>query len=635
VGLELFEEHKIKLEHIEGGMPSLSYKDKEGVSRARIKEQPTAIMPQPVTVSIALGPDDPEKVGNINDSSHELERNIAAGGKHPHPSIPGNSTGSISTSGVANCNDNNNVVANTTLLAVPPLPPSRPPIKRTKKVAKPKPKAKKVPSTNAKKLPKKKAKANAASTKPTPPSRKKGGKTTSSSARKSPLPKKNQTDKIDSKAKSKRPKFTEGKPAKKRARKKKSQDPVVDNPSLPQSQETKEKASKRPPDVAKSDQEQEMMLSILVNKDSKLETVVSAVVDTLALEIRYCAFRFGTKHPQVVITSKDEDSPDTKNSRNLPTDNLEDLNPSKKCASSLEIGSSSIVSNKLGVAVLSPSYDVHISQGDNLHPVKNDKHISKSRKYANSSNKKHSTSPPKRGPSVSEMYNVSTVVLAVQRFAMEVYFPFLHSANMNMENSSPDYDRIQVSTFIAIREMLIMNADKLFTFPATQGSSTDQARKERFFASRVLANAIVRNAAKRLHLRNSGSHFFADFIQATQNYDARTDDFQFSLTRAGAQSEYSCHDGKAVGRQESILARVGFNYARERHPLLHSTQDSSKDDENKGSSESKRAPMQHPVPSACAAFHIEVESDYTSDEVDDEAALMKSLKNVLKRKSST
>jgi len=88
---------------------------------------------------------------------------------------------------------------------VSPLPQSRPPIKRTKKLAKPKPKAKKVPSTNAKKLPKKKAKANNAPTKPTPPSRKKRGKSASSSDQhKSPLPKKTQTKKIDTKAKSKK-----------------------------------------------------------------------------------------------------------------------------------------------------------------------------------------------------------------------------------------------------------------------------------------------------------------------------------------------------------------------------------------------------------------------------------------------
>ena len=79
-------------------MPSLSYKGKEGVSSARNKEQPTSIMPQPVTVSIALGPDDPKKVGDGKYSPHELERNMASGEKYPHPTIPENSSVSTSTS---------------------------------------------------------------------------------------------------------------------------------------------------------------------------------------------------------------------------------------------------------------------------------------------------------------------------------------------------------------------------------------------------------------------------------------------------------------------------------------------------------------------------------------------------------
>ena len=586
-------------------------------------------MPQPVTISISLGTHDPKKVGNGNAFLPQPKNGITACGQQPHPAGP------TSTSGAAvahECNINNHGVAK----GAPRPPPSHPPIKRTKKIAKPKTKAKKkVPTKHTKQLPKKKAKVDDAPSKPVPIGRKKGGKKSVSTTakRKSPLPKKIQTEKQDKKANSKMPTSTQGGPAKKRARKKKSQDPVINNPSPPTSQESNEKASKTPPDNVKTDQELDMTPPLSDNKKSKIETMVIEVVDTIANEISYCAPMFGTKHPRVVIRSEEEDYPDKNESKNSAGDNLEDLNSNKKSkgdSPSLKIRASNIVSTQIGVAALSTSNNVRVTKGGALSSAKNDNLTAKTGKRANLFNKKDPTSvlPVNVRRSVSQMYDVSTVVLAVKRFVMEVYFPFLHSANMNMENSSPNYDRIQISTFIAIREMLIMNADKLFTLPKTKHSSTDCAKKERFYALRVLANAIVRNAAKRLHLRHSGSPFFANFIQAAQNYDARTDDFQFSLARADARTEYSRSDEETVGRQESVLAKIGFNYARERHPLLHSTQITSED-------QSKRLSMQYPVPSACAAFHIEVDTGYTSDESVDEAGVMESLKNVLKSKRST
>ena len=162
--------------------------------------------------------------------------------------------------------------------------------------------------------------------------------------------------------------------------------------------------------------------------------------------------------------------------------------------------------------------------------------------------------------------DVNSIEEAVRRFAVEVYCPFLLSARQSVTISSPpNVDRIRLSTLLAIREMLIMNGATLFTSPTLKSLS------ERLYLSHVFANAIVRNTAKRLHANaGEGSTFFADFIQATHNYDARAEDFkathnydamaedfQFALTRADARSVHVHQGGKQVGPEESIVVKIG------------------------------------------------------------------------------
>jgi hypothetical protein len=80
---------------------------------------------------------------------------------------------------------------------------------------------------------------------------------------------------------------------------------------------------------------------------------------------------------------------------------------------------------------------------------------------------------------------------------------------------------------------------------------------------------LFRNTAKKLHSNADQGQFFTDFTQAAHNYDTKSEDFQFSLARLDARSICVYQGGKQVGAEESILVKIGFNHARQRHPLLH------------------------------------------------------------------
>jgi len=214
--------------------------------------------------------------------------------------------------------------------------------------------------------------------------------------------------------------------------------------------------------------------------------------------------------------------------------------------------------------------------------------------------------------------------LEVRRFVIEVYCPFLLSARQSMGNKSPNVDRIRLSTLLAVREMLIMNADKLFTF-ATMKQSL-KTSSERLYLAHVFSNAIVRNTAKRLHSNAEQGQFFADFVQAARNYDTKSEDFQFSLARLDPRSICVYQGGKQVGAEESILAKIGFNYARQRHPLLH------KDTCSRETSIENGMPLTCPVPTACAAFHIEAAKRVPDVRDDDDLKKMESFRRLLRDK---
>lgn len=510
------------------------------------------------------------------------------------------------------------------------------PIKRTKKVAKP-PKTKKSAS-RATKLPTKgnRVANGLVKVKPTPPKK----KTPSSSVK---------TGGKTAKKKSKRPNAnanaksspSAGEPAKKRAKKKLKPREGPSNVETIKNQtphSTKQGGESRKPQETSPTSKipQKVMNPSTVTSGLKIGKVVSIVVDAVVGEINeyLCASLFTAKQPKVVICGED-DEPNKKSLHMIsavtkPMSRQEFL-PNEE---STQVASSSENEN-----AKTAGYSVRISDEGTIQAVKTSGCVTQPSKASTSTiSASHPEDgvipekcPPQGGSTDSDLHDVSTVVMAVRRFALGVYRPFLLSAMKSMGNKSPNADRIRLSTLLAIREMLIMNAGKLFTIPFIRGSSISM--RERNYLSHVSANTIVRNTAKKLHARQPEGHFFADFIKATHSYDTKSDDFQFSLARADVRSVHVHPMGKRVGQEESLLAKVSFNCARARHPLLCNRTFTLKDGAKERLVKNERS-INQPVASACAMFHIETASEASaSDEIEEkDAKILASLREVLRGK---
>ena len=168
-----------------------------------------------------------------------------------------------------------------------------------------------------------------------------------------------------------------------------------------------------------------------------------------------------------------------------------------------------------------------------------------------------------------------------------------------------------------------MNQEKLFTFSSLK--QLPSCASERKYLSFVFANAIVKNASKRLSSNGLDQDGYSDFLQATRKYDSKSEEFQFSLAREHVFSRHTYHDGTRVGYQESLLAKVGFNYAHARHPLLYNECRYS----NGEVAGNEGAGSDFPKPTACAAFHVEVA---TESDVIGEDNTLEALKNALRQK---
>jgi hypothetical protein len=193
--------------------------------------------------------------------------------------------------------------------------------------------------------------------------------------------------------------------------------------------------------------------------------------------------------------------------------------------------------------------------------------------------------------------------LAIKRFAMDIYYPMLYTS-FTEQGTETSYSalRVLISTLIAIREMLIINSEKFFPFETPKDSSTHKESDEEATSkliSRDIACAVVKNSAKalqrkspdiflKLQVSNEDS-LFDQYLEASKSYDSKGDEFQFALGRVDARAVYQTAKGSQLGERESIMARTGFNYAREHHPLIQ---------HNDGTSTGLRDDSQ-PVPNVC------------------------------------
>ncbi|KAL7461653.1 hypothetical protein ACHAXS_002062 [Conticribra weissflogii] len=181
--------------------------------------------------------------------------------------------------------------------------------------------------------------------------------------------------------------------------------------------------------------------------------------------------------------------------------------------------------------------------------------------------------------------------LAVQRFAVEVYYPYLVASKKTMGNESPRCDRVLLSTFLALREMLITNADQVFNSQdlmrtagmqppgKVPGCHLEGKASNRItgidsfsFIARNIASMIIRLAAQEVSHQQGGSKFYQDFIAVANNYDTHSDDFRFCLRHADARSSCVLPNGRTLGEEESKIAKTSFNLTRNYHPLIYNEQ---------------------------------------------------------------
>lgn len=185
---------------------------------------------------------------------------------------------------------------------------------------------------------------------------------------------------------------------------------------------------------------------------------------------------------------------------------------------------------------------------------------------------------------------------SVKKFAIEVYYPLLHSSKERERStgaSSYSASRVLLSTLLALQEMLIINAEKFFPLAGLKDSSAEKERDEKVNSklARDFAGAVIQNAAKRLQRMTSDvipnqDCLFDQYLETSRRYDSKGEDFQLALERLDASATYRNAKGSTLGERESIMARTSFNFAREQHPLMPA------DDQ----------PTAHPSPNACAVF---------------------------------
>jgi hypothetical protein len=131
----------------------------------------------------------------------------------------------------------------------------------------------------------------------------------------------------------------------------------------------------------------------------------------------------------------------------------------------------------------------------------------------------------------------SDIASAVEHFAAKIFCPHLTSSKSRMGSASPRSDRVMISTFLAIQEMLLTNA--INQFPSSP------------MRVHECVDAVLRASAKRLTVVSRVFSVEA-FVQASQAYRSPRADFMFALMEADARSvgvlldEDSTHQSKLL-----------------------------------------------------------------------------------------
>ena len=180
----------------------------------------------------------------------------------------------------------------------------------------------------------------------------------------------------------------------------------------------------------------------------------------------------------------------------------------------------------------------------------------------------------------SRIAALSAAAAALERFAMEIVLPtFVATGVEEGPGGDPGHhNRTLVGTFLALREVLMINSDAYFFDVGRSdkdrcdssgdviGRAAHEA-EETVLRSRLIASGVLFAAVNRLDGKCRET-VLVELITAIGEYDAAEDAFVLCLERADARSLGVLPNGKILGREENIAWRVSFNYARDNHPLI-------------------------------------------------------------------
>ena len=138
--------------------------------------------------------------------------------------------------------------------------------------------------------------------------------------------------------------------------------------------------------------------------------------------------------------------------------------------------------------------------------------------------------------------------------------------------------RILVATFLALREVLTMNAERIFGPNFAKKSTNDNTnddsyskviRKSETYVMKIqtFSTSIILNAICNLP-RLESDEITKQFLQALSKYDEHDQEFASCLKRMDIRAVGTLPNGRLLKRHENLQFKVSYNMGRLEHPLI-------------------------------------------------------------------
>ena len=231
---------------------------------------------------------------------------------------------------------------------------------------------------------------------------------------------------------------------------------------------------------------------------------------------------------------------------------------------------------------------------------------------------------------------------SIRKFAHDIVAPALiasrksETCSTKLDKSSPGH-RMFVATLLALRELMIMNANKLFTgsHETKEDEKKDsigakQGEEERVFRLRLLCTTLICKSIV-MNDVHVAKEIIKSFRSALRSYDGAEEEFSSCLTPAENLSS-SLLNGHELKKMEELSWRTSYNCARSNHPLvqLRKDRDILKACKDRAPQVTSLNQIRDPSPNMCFIPMIEkvqFESDWSDyselmkDDMPDEAVL--------------